>query len=62
MTVYGHQVTTADVLADLAALIASGGLAVPVAASFPLAQVRQAYTQLAERHTLGKIVLLASAR
>jgi len=60
-TVFGYQVTSADVLADLARLIESGELTIPIAATFPLAQVREAYTQLAERHTRGKIVLLASA-
>jgi len=60
-TVFGYQVTSADVLADLARLIESGKLTIPIAATFPLAQVREAYTQLAERHTRGKIVLLASA-
>ena len=58
---FGYQVTSADVLADLARLIESGKLTIPIAATFPLAQVREAYTQLAERHTRGKIVLLASA-
>jgi NADPH:quinone reductase-like Zn-dependent oxidoreductase len=49
---------SAAVLAELAAQIAAGELEVPVAATFPLAQVREAYTLLAEGHTRGKIVLL----
>jgi len=57
-TVFGYQVASAGVLAELAGLIGSGQLAIPVAATFPLAQVRDAYTQLAERHTRGKVVLL----
>jgi NADPH:quinone reductase-like Zn-dependent oxidoreductase len=30
---------------------------VPVAAVYPLGQIKQAYAELAERHTRGKIVL-----
>ena len=45
-------------LAELAALIADGELEIPVAASFPLAEVRDAYRRLAEGHVQGKIVLL----
>jgi NADPH:quinone reductase-like Zn-dependent oxidoreductase len=37
--------------------VASGDLAMPVEATYPLEEVRAAYTRLAERHTLGKIVL-----
>ena len=48
----------AEVLAELAALIAAGELELPVAATFPLSQVRDAYTLLAKGHTRGKIVLL----
>jgi NADPH:quinone reductase-like Zn-dependent oxidoreductase len=50
--------STADVLAELAGLIASGELVVPIAASYPLDQVQDAYRELAARHTRGKIVLL----
>jgi len=49
---------SADVLAELAALIAAGELEVPVTATFPLSQVRDAYLRLAQGHLLGKIVLL----
>jgi NADPH:quinone reductase-like Zn-dependent oxidoreductase len=48
----------AATLAELAGLIAAGELDVPIAASFPLAQVREAYTELAQGHPLGKIVLV----
>ena len=47
----------ADVLAELASLIADGHLEVPIANVYPLAQVREAYTELERRHTRGKIVL-----
>jgi NADPH:quinone reductase-like Zn-dependent oxidoreductase len=49
---------SADVLAQLAGLIATGELEVPIAAAYPLAQVRDAYRELERRHTLGKIVLV----
>jgi NADPH:quinone reductase-like Zn-dependent oxidoreductase len=47
----------AQVLAELASLIADGQLEVPIANVYPLAQVREAYTELERRHTRGKIVL-----
>jgi NADPH:quinone reductase-like Zn-dependent oxidoreductase len=48
----------AEVLAELAALIAEGHLEVPIANVYPLSQVREAYTELERRHTHGKIVLV----
>ncbi len=48
----------AEVLAELATLIAAGDLDVPIAARYPLAEVREAYRDLERRHTLGKIVLI----
>jgi NADPH:quinone reductase-like Zn-dependent oxidoreductase len=48
---------SAAVLAELAGLIADGELDFPVAATFPLDQVREAYTELASGHVHGKIVL-----
>ena len=50
---------SADVLAELAALIAAGELELPVAATFPLGQVQDAYRRLAQGHLLGKIVLIS---
>jgi NADPH:quinone reductase-like Zn-dependent oxidoreductase len=47
----------ADVLAELAGLIAAGLLEVPVAEVYPLDQVREAFRTLEQRHTRGKIVL-----
>jgi NADPH:quinone reductase-like Zn-dependent oxidoreductase len=49
---------SAAVLAELAALIADGELDIPIAATFPLAEVRDAYRRLAQGHVQGKIVLL----
>src|SRR5439155_11493891 len=49
---------SAAVLAELAGLIAAGELEIPIAATFPLDQVRDAYRLLAKGHSRGKIVLL----
>jgi NADPH:quinone reductase-like Zn-dependent oxidoreductase len=48
----------AGVLAELAGMIDSGGLDLPIARTYPLADVREAYRELEQRHTLGKIVLI----
>jgi NADPH:quinone reductase-like Zn-dependent oxidoreductase len=48
----------AEVLAELAALIADGQLDLPVARTYPLAGVRDAFADLERRHTRGKIVLV----
>lgn len=49
---------SAAVLAELAELLASGELELPIAATYPLDHVRDAYRALAGRHPLGKIVLV----
>jgi NADPH:quinone reductase-like Zn-dependent oxidoreductase len=51
---------SAEVLAELARLIASGELEIPIAGVFGLEQVRDAYLELEHGHTLGKIVLRPS--
>jgi NADPH:quinone reductase-like Zn-dependent oxidoreductase len=48
---------SASVLAELAALVVEGRLEVPIARTYPMAEVRTAYLDLEQRHTLGKIVL-----
>jgi len=48
---------SADVLAELAGLIADGQLEMPIATTFPLSQVQDAYRRLASGHIRGKIVL-----
>ena len=48
----------AEILAELAGLIAEGQLELAIAKVYPLAQVRDAYTELERRHTRGKIVLM----
>lgn len=49
---------SASTLAELAGLVAAGKLEVPIAATFPLDAVRDAYRQLEQGHTRGKIVLV----
>jgi NADPH:quinone reductase-like Zn-dependent oxidoreductase len=53
-----HSIASAALLAELVQLVANGQLEVPIARVFPLDQVRDAFRQLAERHTHGKIVLV----
>jgi NADPH:quinone reductase-like Zn-dependent oxidoreductase len=48
---------SAEVLAELARLIEAGELEIPIARVYPLEQVRDAYRELEENHTRGKIVL-----
>jgi NADPH:quinone reductase-like Zn-dependent oxidoreductase len=49
---------SAATLAELAGLIAQGELEVPVAVTFPMAEVQDAYRRLDQGHVLGKIVLI----
>ncbi|MCU1558401.1 MAG: NADP-dependent oxidoreductase [Microbacteriaceae bacterium] len=49
---------TATELTELAEQVASGELVMPIAASYPLTEVREAYRRLESRHLLGKVVLL----
>jgi NADPH:quinone reductase-like Zn-dependent oxidoreductase len=53
----GADAATAAVVAELADLVARGELEVPIAGSFALDDVRDAYRQLELRHTRGKLVL-----
>jgi NADPH:quinone reductase-like Zn-dependent oxidoreductase len=48
----------ARTLTELAGLIASGELEVPIAATYPLDQVRDAFRRLETGHVRGKIVLI----
>jgi NADPH:quinone reductase-like Zn-dependent oxidoreductase len=48
---------TPDVLSKLAELIDKGELEIPIAKVFPLTSVREAFDELEQRHTHGKIVL-----
>lgn len=49
---------SAAVLAELGGLIAAGELEIPIAATYPLTQVREAFTELEKGHIRGKIVLI----
>jgi len=53
-----HAVATAPLLAELVAMVADGSLEIPIAATYPLEQVRAAFRELEKRHSHGKIVLL----
>jgi NADPH:quinone reductase-like Zn-dependent oxidoreductase len=49
---------SAEVLASLAEAMSAGRLEIPIARVYPLAKVRDAYRELEQRHTRGKIVLV----
>jgi NADPH:quinone reductase-like Zn-dependent oxidoreductase len=53
-----HAIASAPLLAEMAGLVAEGSLELAIARTYPLSQVRDAYRELEERHTRGKIVLL----
>jgi NADPH:quinone reductase-like Zn-dependent oxidoreductase len=61
---YGAKVDASAVgsspqmLAELAGMIDRGELEVPIARVYPLEEVRDAYRELEQRHTRGKIVLI----
>jgi NADPH:quinone reductase-like Zn-dependent oxidoreductase len=50
--------STPEVLDEIAGLVASGEIEVPIAATFPLERVAEAFELLEQRHTRGKIVLV----
>lgn len=50
--------STTGVLSQVAGLVASGQIEIPIAATYPLEQVRDAFAELEEGHTHGKIVLI----
>jgi NADPH:quinone reductase-like Zn-dependent oxidoreductase len=47
-----------QVLAELVRDLADGQLEIPIAKTYPLSKVREAFQELEERHTRGKIVLI----
>ena len=49
---------SAGVLGEVAALVDQGVLDIPISDVYPLSHVRDAYRELEQRHTLGKIVLV----
>lgn len=52
------KAATIEVLAELACLIDEGKLEIPIAKTFPLDRVKEAFSELAQHHTHGKIVLI----
>lgn len=50
--------STPEVLAEMAELVASGAIDFDIAATYPIDRVADAFEQLEQRHTHGKIVLL----
>ncbi|HUO38517.1 MAG TPA: NADP-dependent oxidoreductase, partial [Mycobacterium sp.] len=54
-TVGNADAANAGVLAELAGLVATGQLEVPIAQAFPLDDVQEAYRSLEQRHSRGKI-------
>ncbi|MGO9876587.1 MAG: NADP-dependent oxidoreductase [Acidimicrobiia bacterium] len=50
--------STTDVLSQMADLVASGQIEIPIAATYRLDDVRDAFAELEKRHTHGKIVLI----
>jgi NADPH:quinone reductase-like Zn-dependent oxidoreductase len=50
--------STPEVLTEMANLVASGAVEIPIAATYPLDRVADAFAELEQRHTRGKIVLL----
>ncbi len=51
-------VASNEVVREIAELAADGSVEIPIARTYPLAEVRAAYEDLARRRTRGKIVLL----
>jgi NADPH:quinone reductase-like Zn-dependent oxidoreductase len=49
--------SSAQVLGELAQMVNDGDLEIPVAKTYPLSQVKDAYIELEKHHTHGKIVL-----
>jgi NADPH2:quinone reductase len=50
--------STPEILGEMAELVAAGKIEIPIAAEYPLDEVREAFEHLEARHTLGKIVLI----
>ncbi|MCW2542251.1 MAG: putative oxidoreductase [Frankiales bacterium] len=50
--------TSTEILAELAHLVAAKRIEIPIAAAYPLDQVREAFRRLEQHHTRGKIVLI----
>ncbi|GCB43733.1 NADP-dependent oxidoreductase [Streptomyces sp. NL15-2K] len=53
-----HNATAREILLELVDLVASGAVEIPIAATYPLDRVADAFAELEQRHTRGKIVLI----
>ena len=53
-----HAVATAAILSEIAELVASGAIEIPIAKTYALGEVRAAFEDLSRRKTHGKIVLI----
>jgi NADPH2:quinone reductase len=53
-----HNATAREILVELVGLVASGAIDIPIAATYPLDRVADAFAELEQRHTRGKIVLI----
>lgn len=50
--------STREVLTEMAGLVATGKIELPIVATYPLEQVADAFAELEQQHTHGKIVLI----
>jgi len=50
--------STREVLTEMAGLVASGAIEIPIAGTYPMERVAGAFEELERRHTRGKIVLV----
>jgi NADPH2:quinone reductase len=55
-----QDASTPEVLTEMADLVAAGTVEIPIAATYPLDRVADAFAELEQRHTRGKIVLVPS--
>ncbi|MGW0707941.1 NADP-dependent oxidoreductase [Streptomyces sp. NPDC002643] len=53
-----HNATAREILVELVGLVSSGAVEPPIAATYPLHRVTDAFAELEQRHTRGKIVLI----
>jgi NADPH2:quinone reductase len=53
-----HNATAREILLELVDLVASGAVDIPIAATYPLDRAADAFAELEQRHTHGKIVLI----
>lgn len=57
----GSAAGNTKILQELIGLVADGKLDIPISSAYSLDQVQQAYTYLANKHNVGKVVLFTSS-